>query len=490
MPTDRPIKICLATSEFAPLAKAGGLADVAAGLSAYLHENGHDVRVLLPHYASLNRDGLNISPVDFLQNIPLSIGPHRGHFSIDEAQLPGSGLRIYLLRNPELYDRPGLYSDSDDEHLRFILLSRAAIEMCQRMGFAPDIFSCHDWHTALIPLYLKSIYRWDSLFENTRSMLTIHNIGYQGMFSAALKGDLDLGDAEHMLHQEDLAKGVVNFMKTGVLYADCLTTVSPTYAREIQGEQYGMGLQDLLNARSGSVFGFLNGVDYGEWNPETDTLIPGNYSPQDLEGKRRCKEQLLQELGLTVDLERPLFGIVTRLVGQKGLDLLQTVLPHMLPGHDFALSVLGSGEPQHEAFFQSLHETWPDRVHFFRGYNNRLAHCIEAGSDAFLMPSRYEPCGLNQMYSLKYGTVPIVRETGGLADSVQQIDPETGSGTGILFRDYDAAGLVWAMETALLLWRDQTLWRKVMLNGMAQDFSWERQGAQYVALFRKLMGDS
>lgn len=488
MPAGRPLNICIATSEFAPFAKTGGLADVTAALSAYLERQGHQIRVLMPDYATLNQQGLQRAPVDGLQNIPLHIGPHRGQVSIDVATLRGSTQHVYLLRCPELYNRPGLYTEDADEHLRFAVLSRAAIEMCQHMGFAPDIFSCHDWHTALIPLYLKSVYAWDRLFANTRSVLTIHNIGYQGVFSANRLPDLGLDGVEHLLHQDDLRAGRLSFMKTGVLYADCLTTVSPTYAREIQGEEHGMGLQQLLRERHGALFGILNGVDDSEWNPETDPHIPANYSAQNLAGKRLCKEELMRDLGLTVDLQRPLFGIVTRLVSQKGIELLQAVLPHLLGQRDFALTVLGSGEARYENFFQRLHEALPDRVHFYRGYNNVLAHRIEAGSDAFLMPSRYEPCGLNQMYSLKYGTVPIVRDTGGLADSVEQIDPNTGMGTGILFRDYDPNGLAWALETALVLWRNQDLWHQIMRNGMLRDFSWENQGERYVTLFRKLTG--
>lgn len=486
MPIKKPLNVCVATSEFTPLAKTGGLADVTASLAEYLHLAGHDVRVLLPGYASLDRSGIEILPVDFLQDIPISIGTWQARFSIDTASVPGSELPIYLLRCPELYGRDGIYTQHADEHRRFILLSRAAVEMCQRMGFAPDIFSCHDWHTALVPLYLKTVYAWDRLFSQTRSVLTIHNIGYQGVFGAGILADLGLAGAEGQLHQEDLARGVINFLKTGVLHADCLTTVSPTYAREIQGGEYGMGLEGLLRQRGGSVVGILNGVDGDEWDPATDPLIPARYSRKDLSGKQTCKSVLMQDLGLTGGADQPLLGVVSRLVSQKGIQLMQGVLPRLLHEQDFSLAVLGSGERRFEAFFQQLQAAFPQRVCFYRGFNNKLAHWIEAGSDMFLMPSLYEPCGLNQMYSLKYGTVPIVRETGGLADSVEQVNPQKGTGTGILFRDYDEQGLAWAIRTALDLYRDQALWRKIMLNGMAQDFSWEQQGERYVQLFRHL----
>jgi starch synthase len=271
------------------------------------------------------------------------------------------------------------------------------------------------------------------------------------------------------------------------MYADLLTTVSPTYAEEIQGPQYGMGLDDILRQRSGRIFGILNGVDYAEWSPETDALIPANYSAKDLSGKALCKQALMTELGLTTAADTPLIGIVTRLVGQKGVDLMERVLPGMLGGYNFSLAVLGSGEPRFERFFENLHRAIPDRVSFYRGYNNRLSHWIEAGSDMFLMPSAYEPCGLNQMYSLKYGTIPVVRETGGLADSVEMIDAASARGTGVLFRHYDEPGLRWGISRALDLYEDRTLWRQVMLNGMAKDFSWQHQGEEYVTLFRKLI---
>ena len=482
------LNICLASSELTPLAKTGGLADVNSALSAYLNDTGHDIRALIPFYSSLKRDGLDVSPVAKLQNLVITIGGRDFHYSIDVTTLPASKLPVYLLRCPALYDRPGIYTEADDEHLRFILLSRAAIEMCQRMRFAPDIFHCHDWHTALIPLFLRTSYAWDTLFAKTRSVMTIHNIGYQGVFGAHILGDLDLGDSALLLHQDDLAAGRINFLKTGVLLADLLTTVSPSYAREIQSADYGWGLDAILRNRSDTLVGILNGVDYDEWNPKTDPLIPQTYTSKDLDGKEFCKQVLMNEMGLAGGKDQPLIGVVSRLVEQKGIDLMQRVLPALLAQRNFSLAILGSGDPGFEDFFDTLQQSMRSRVSFYRGYNNKLAHWIEAGSDMFLMPSIYEPCGLNQMYSLKYGTVPIVRETGGLADSVEQIDEVKKSGTGILFRDYDETGLAWAISRALELFNNKPLWRKVMLNGMAEDFSWKRQGEEYVTLFRKLTG--
>lgn len=470
------------------MAKTGGLADVASALSVFLDGKGHDIRVLIPLYSSIHTSDLEITQVDYLQNVPIKMGPHQLHYSIDTARLPGTELAIYLLRCPQLYDRDSIYTSGGDEHLRFILLSRAAIEMCQHMGFAPDIFHCHDWHTSLIPLYLKTRYAWDRLFHKTRSVLTIHNIGYQGVFGADILADLGLRHETDKLHQDDLESGMINFLKTGVLYADMLTTVSPNYAKEILGPQYGMGLQEILQHRRNSLVGILNGVDYTEWNPAKDPLIRHAYDSRRIAGKKKNKLVLMKELGLDCSDDMPLIGMVTRLTGQKGLDLVEQVVPDMMTHRRFAMAILGSGEPHFEHFFSWLQHRYRDRVCFYRGFNNSLAHEIEAGSDIFLMPSLFEPCGLNQMYSLRYGAVPIVRRTGGLADSVQQFDPSSGEGTGIVFNDYNASALGWAVNYALDLYPEKATWRKLMRNGLAMDYSWEQQGQYYIDLFYGLSG--
>ena len=445
------------------------------------------MRVLLPLYRSIRDSGLQLTPVENLQNVAIRLGPHDAVYSIDQAQLPDSTQKIYLLRCPELYDRAGLYG-FDDEQYRFILLSRAAIEMCQRMSFAPDIFHCHDWHTALIPVYLKTVYAWDSLFANTRSVLTIHNIAYQGIIGTDDLDGLGLGAGVQELHQDDLRAGQVNFLKTGVLHANVVTTVSPTYAQEIKTDEFGMGLQHLLRSRGDTLIGILNGVDYKHWDPRHDDLIPHRYSSAQLTGKRKNKLELMAELGMEADVARPLIGMVTRLTSQKGIDLIESVLPKLLRSRSFAVAVLGSGEPRYERFLSNLQQASRDRVCFYKGHSNKLAHWIEAGSDLFLMPSRFEPCGLNQMYSLRYGTVPIVRMTGGLADTVEHYDPATKEGTGIVFRDYNDTGLDWAINTALDLFEDKQSWRRIVMNGMTKNFSWDRQGAIYVDLFRALSG--
>jgi starch synthase len=482
-----PRRICFLTAELAPLAKAGGLADVAGAMLKYLHAAGHDIRLFVPAYASINRRDLDVQPVEFLQDVPVRIGATTHTFSIQTARLPRSEARAYLVDCPEFFARPGIYGDAPDEHQRFLLLTHAALMSCQRMGFSPEIIHCNDWHTAAAPLWLRTVYQWDQLFAKTRSVLTIHNIGYQGVFGAAIAADLLPAAALGALNQRELRAGQVNLLRTGLKYADLVTTVSPSYAREILTPEYGGGLQDTLLARSNAVIGILNGVDYDVWDPRRDAFLPRRYGANQLGIKAEIKGQLERRLGLQSQELRPLIGMIGRLAAQKGLDLLFTALPALLEARDFNLVVLGAGEAQYATFFGGLQQGYPGRVHFHNGYGDELSHWIEAGSDMFLMPSRYEPCGLNQLYSLRYGTVPIVRRTGGLADSVQHFDAMSGSGTGIVFNDYDAAGVSWAVNTALDLYQHKGVWRRLVQNGMARDFSWQRQVREYLAQYEQLL---
>jgi starch synthase len=480
------LKICLPCAEISPLVETGGLADVTANLADYYIRSGHDCRVLTPLQGNIDTSALEIEEVAGLQDLELQLGGRSFTYSILRTQLPDKGTVVYLLSCAPLYARGELYA-GPDEHLRFILLSRAAIEMCQRMQFAPDIFHCHDWHTALLPVYLKTRYAWDQLFVGSRSVLTIHNIGFQGAFGGGILYEMGLSGSPEMLDQDDLACDRVNFLKTGIMHADLLTTVSPTYAREILDAEFGMGLEGLLQGRRESLVGILNGADYDEWNPASDPLISENYSPGRMEGKERNKQALLEELGLAYQFDRPVIGMVTELTYQAGIELIQQVLPELLKSRPLSLAVLGHGEARHERFFAWLRTQFPDRVSYTRDYDNALAHRIVAGSDLFLMPSRYEPCGLHQMHSLRYGTVPIVRATGGLTDSVQHFDPVKGSGTGVVFHDFDANGLRWAMKTALDLYANKHDWRHVVFNGMEKNYSWQEQGARYIKRFRSLL---
>lgn len=484
--TIMPLRICFIASEVAPLAKTGGLADVAGALPRYLHEAGHDIRLFMPLYPSIGISALNATHVDNVQVVELKLGPHRYTFSLLQALLPGSQLPIFLVHCPEAFDRPTLYTNGADEHLRFLVLQRAALESCQRMGFAPQILHCNDWHTGLMPLLLKSLYSWDRLFAGTRSVMSIHNIGYQGVFGAGTAFDVG-GEIGWLLSPADRAKGQINWLREGVRHAHRVTTVSPTYAQEICTPIGGHGLDSALRERADGVAGILNGVDYSEWNPATDRYLRHRFSPQDLSGKAATKRSLLDWLNLSVPDSTPLMGMVTRLTPQKGIDLLFDTLPEVLTHRECALVALGSGDFGYESFFIDLQRRFPDRVVFHRGYNEELAHLIEAASDMFLMPSMYEPCGLNQMYSLKYATPPIVRRTGGLADSVQMWDPATRQGTGIVFNDFDVPAMRWALHAALDLFKDRDAWTRMMLNGMARDFSWATQGREYEKLYQSLL---
>jgi starch synthase len=481
-----PLNVCLIASEVAPLSKTGGLADVSGALTKFLHAAGHDVRLFTPLYSSIDRSKLSLRAVEFLQDVPLELGPHRYRYSLLAGHLPGSTAPLYLIDCPVLYSRPTLYTTDVDEHLRFLVLTRAAFECCQRMSWSPEIVHCNDWHTAFAPLFLKAVYNWDRLFANAKSVLTIHNIGYQGIFSAHAAGDVGLGDKGYLLHHDDLRAGRVNPLRHGILYADAITTVSPTHAHEIATDEYGMGLQNDLQARASALSGILNGVDYEEWDPRHDRFLQHHYDPHNMAGKAALKRDIIARFGLKAQADTPIFGIVSRLASQKGHDLLFDSLPELLAWRDFAFVVLGSGEAKYETFFQTLQDDYPGRVSFTRGYDNELAHFIEAACDMFVMPSLYEPCGLNQMYSLRYGNVPIVRKTGGLADSVVPYDPSSGEGTGIVFEHFDSEALEWAMNTALDLYAQPAHWARMVRNGMAQDFSWERQGALYVQLYEKL----
>lgn len=481
-----PLPVALLSSEVAPLAKTGGLADVVAALAKYLHATGHDVRVFMPAYSTLDRAAAGAQPVAGLTDLPLEFGGHRYRYTVLSGTLPGGAAPLLLIDCPVLFGRATLYTQDVDEHLRFIAFTRAAIETCQRLQWAPRILHCNDWHTGFGPLYLKSVYAWDRLFAETRSVLTIHNIGYQGRFAAERVADVGLGDAVHLLHQDELRSGIVNTLRHGIMYADAVTTVSPTYAREILTSEFGMGLENSLRERGADLVGILNGVDYDEWDPRHDRWLPLHFDAASLENKTRLKHIFLRRLGLHFTSRSPLVGIVSRLTVQKGLELLFDVLPQVLARRNFCLVALGSGDSRYEEFFADLQRRFPTRVRFHGGYSEELAHWIEASADIFLMPSLYEPCGLNQMYSLRYGTIPVVRRTGGLADSVEMVDAEHGTGTGVVFEDFNTEAMHWALNAALDLYAKPRLWRRIVQNAMAQDFSWERRGAEYVALYERL----
>jgi starch synthase len=479
-------KVCLLSSEILPFAKTGGLADVSGALLRNLRLAGHEVNAFMPLYSVVRSNHPGLRPVVGMQDLSLAIGVTDYAYSLMTASLPGSDIPIYFVDCPALFDRVALYTADPDEHRRFILFTRAALESCRLLRFAPDVFHCNDWHTAFLPLFLKQFYSADSILGKSKSVLTIHNIGFQGVFASSAVQDLNLGVGWAQLDQGDLTQGVINALKTGIRHADRVTTVSPTYAREICDAPLGMGLQGALKARTDRVIGILNGVDYDEWDPRHDPHLRAHFGADDLSGKATNKATLTSALQLDLPLASPLIGMVSRLTEQKGIDLLFDALPALLEARDFGVVVLGSGDAAYVEFFASLARRFTGRVSFVAGYDESLAHLIEAGCDMFLMPSRYEPCGLNQMYSLRYGTIPIVRNTGGLADSVQHFDPATGAGTGCVFNDFDAPAVRWAIDTALGWYANDSLWQQIIQNAMAKDFSWHRQVAEYDALYRSL----
>jgi starch synthase len=482
-----PLKVLFVTAEAAPFAKTGGLADVSFSLPLALAALGHDVRVILPLYPRIREQAEGLAPLEGPGRIVIPSARHAFECGTFHAKFPGTTLDAFFIDCPALFDRGAIYTEDTDEHLRFTVLTRAAIELAQRWQWAPDIAHAHDWHTALLPLYLRTTYAWDRLFERTKSLLTIHNLGHQGVFSAHVLADLGLGEGSKLLHQEDLKAGRINFLKTGLLHADKLSTVSPTYASEIQTPAFGFGLDELLRARRTDLHGILNGIDTDAWNPRTDPHLIARYSEKSLYRKEKNKQALLESVGLPYEKGVPVLGIVSRLSHQKGIELLEGALPRLLAERDVRFVALGSGEPRYEGFLEGLSHAFPGKARLWRGFNERLAHLIEAGSDMFLMPSLYEPCGLNQMYSQRYGTPPVARKTGGLADTIEHFDRATGRGTGFLFEHFTATGLEWAIGAALEAYADPKAWGQVVRNGMAAEFGWEIEAPRYVELYQSMV---
>jgi len=471
----------MVASEATPFAKTGGLADVIGALPGALKSHGDEPAVVLPLYPSAE-EFLGDAPRVY-DGLSLWLGSKR--IEVDIWRLMHDGVPFYFVDCPPLYAREGIYGtpagDYPDNHIRFAALCYAALGVVRYL-FRPDIIHCHDWQTAALAPLLKFRFPGDPTFMGSKTLLTIHNLGYQGLFSRAALAEIGLDD--RLFHPRALEfYGMVNLLKGGILFSDALSTVSKGYAREIQTHEHGFGLDDLLRARSGSLTGIVNGVDYDEWSPERDPHIAVNYSRADLSGKKTCKRDLLTTFGLPAgeaEMHRPLIGIVSRFAGQKGFDLIEDIAADLV-AEDVSLVVIGSGETRYENVFRSLAETHPNRFAVKVGYSEPIAHKVEAGADMFLMPSRYEPCGLNQIYSLRYGTIPIVRATGGLDDT---IDAETG----FKFREYSGLALLEAIRAALAAYRDKKSWREMMANGMKKNFSWDASAAEYSALYRRLIG--
>ncbi len=478
--------------EVAPFAKTGGLADVAGALPKALKELGHDIRIMMPKYGSISERKYVLREVIRLREIPVRLGDREYVVSAKSAFLPDSKVQVYFIDYPPYFDRDSLYvnpstgKDYSDNAERFALFSRAVLEVLKVLHWQPDVIHCNDWQTSLIPAYLKTRLREDPFYAKTASLLTIHNLAYQGVFDKSVLEVIDLPDELFRPGGPVEFYGKVNFLKAGIVFADAINTVSERYAQEIQTEEFGAGLDGVLRSRAQDLYGILNGVDYSVWNPETDEFIPHKYSISDLSGKQRNKEALLTQLGLPYDPEVPVIGMISRLAEQKGFDLLAQALDEIMR-MTVQMVILGTGDPEYHKILEKFARKFPKKLSVNLRFDNPLAHLIEAGSDMFLMPSRYEPCGLNQIYSLKYGTIPIVRATGGLADTIEDFDPATGKGTGFVFENYDKESMLGAIRRALEVYQDRTLWTKLMKQAMRQDFSWQVSARKYVALYKKLV---
>jgi starch synthase len=470
----------MVSSECTPWAKSGGLADVVGALPVALAALGHAVAVVIPRYMN----AYDAPAQRVIGRLPIYLG--HAVYDVSVWAMSSGGVTTYFVEHAGLFGRDGLYGDQHgefgDNHIRFAVLSKAAIEISRQL-FQADIFNCHDWQAGLVPVYLKLDQSVDPSFLNVKTVMTIHNLGYQGRFARGKMHEISLPD---WLYRADLLEfwGGISLLKGGLVYADAITTVSKKYAEEIQTAEYGEGMQGLLRARQASLTGIVNGVDYSVWNPETDPKIPAHFTAGNLEGKRACKLELLREMGLPERaLNRPLMGIVSRFAAQKGFDIVAEMAWELFKD-DVYMVVLGNGEKHCEDMFGWLTRHFPDKVALRIGYNDGLAHRIEAGSDIFLMPSRYEPCGLNQIYSLRYGTVPVVRATGGLDDTI--LDQNRPDSTGFKFNDYTGSALLGTTRAALRAWEDREAWTAMMRRGMGQDFSWAASAAEYSRLFEAL----
>ena len=476
------MKILMVASEVEPYSKTGGLGDVLGALPQALVELGHELAVVSPLYRDTPVKNADV----VFDSLTVRVGGET-HFPrvvtlIDES------VRQYFVGYDPFFDRDALYGDADgdypDNPRRFFLFARAAMEIA-KLDFHPDLIQCHEWQAAMVPVLVRSVYAEDAALRETPILFTIHNLGYQGVFEASVLGELGL--PKELLSVDGLEYyDKISFLKGALVYSDALSTVSKKYAEEIQTAEYGCGLDGVVRSRSDDLYGVLNGADYSQWNPERDPLIAATYTSEDLRGKATCKHDLLESYQLELNDTRPLIGMVARLAWQKGVDLLIEAVEELMED-DCAIVVLGEGDA---STAQALHEAarkYPDRVGFHEGFDEHLAHKIEAGADIFLMPSRYEPCGLNQMYSLRYGTVPVVRSTGGLDDTVKRFEKGAGDGTGFKFNEYSAAAMLEALRQAFAVYRHRRRWRSLMRNGMQCDYSWPASAREYDQIYRKML---
>jgi starch synthase len=475
--------IVFAAAEGVPFSKTGGLADVVGALPRALAAQGHQISVFLPRY----RQTKLTDPKTVVRSITVPYDDEYRFCSVVTAGASAAGVQHYFVEYPLYFDREALYGtavgDYPDNAERFAMFSRAVIEATKILG-VPQVFHCHDWQSALVPVMLRSLYAEDPAFRDVATVFTIHNMGYQGLFAPEILPLLMLPWDLFTISKMEFF-GQVNFLKGALAFSDYVTTVSKKYSQEIQTTEYGFGLEGVLRDRAATVTGILNGVDYDEWSPEVDKLIASKYSPADLTGKAKDKKDLLAAFGIkNADAKLPVIGIVSRFAAQKGFDLITQIMDR-LAREEMILVVLGTGDKVYEEMFLRLQKQFPQKIAVKVAYDNTIAHKIEAGADMFLMPSRYEPCGLNQIYSLKYGTVPIVRATGGLDDTIEPWDARTGKGTGFKFSEYSGESLLLTIKSALQAFRDEASWQVLMKNGMSRDFSWGASAKEYVKVYER-----
>lgn len=480
------LKIFFVSPEAVPFAKSGGLADVSGALPVALRESGADVRIIMPLYSSIKKSMFNPKPV--IEDLTVTIDGIPLIFQIYESK-PRKGIPAYFVAREDLFCRPNLYGDSSGDYYdnleRFSYFSHVALELAQQLDFKPDIIHCHDWQTGLIPALIKGPYD-EEFFSGTSVIFTIHNMGYQGIFPAHRFASTGLNKDDYF-HQEGLEYwGNISLLKSGIVYADAVTTVSPTYAGEIRTPEFGLGMEGVLANRNESLFGILNGVDYTVWNPEKDRHIASTYSMKSMSGKTACKKDLIAEMSLDASLiDKPVFGLVSRLDRQKGIDMLLNIIDELI-ALDAGLVLLGSGDKSIENAIADAASRHPGKIGIGTGFNDPLAHKIIAGSDIFLIPSRYEPCGLTQMYSLKYGTVPLVRATGGLNDTVFNYDADSGAGNGFKFDEASSEALLKCIQQAIVLYKDKKGWKKLLSNGMKEDHSWKKSAERYIEIYKEI----
>ena len=486
-----PLHIVYVSSEMAPFARTGGLGDVVSALPKAVAAHGHDVRVIMPLYQTMQtRDAVLTLIIPELA-VPTPTALHSA--AVWQADLPtqktAGPVRVYCIAHTPYFDRPSLYADGGvdypDNAARFIFFCHATLALLKHLRWTPFVVHCHDWQTALLPALLRFLPSLTPGLRTAATIYTIHNLAYQGLFPVDVFPHTGLPDT--LLQPEGVEFfGQVNFMKAGLLYADHLTTVSPTYAEEIATPQNGVGLDGVLRVRRHVLSGILNGVDYDIWNPAHDPALAAPYSINDLAGKVTCKRALLRAYGLPEEVHTPLFGMVARLVDQKGLDIITAALPALMQ-LPLRLVILGAGESRYETSLIAQAQRYPAQLGVQLGFHDTLAHQIEAGSDCFLMPSRYEPCGLNQLYSLRYGTIPLVHAVGGLRDTVQPFRPDTEEGTGFVFYEPSASALLEVVQAALAAYGDQQAWKRLMQNAMARDFSWQQSAGHYLELYQRVI---